>query len=181
MLSFYLAMLEGEGEKEKFTDIYDRYNAKMFSITMSYTGDFHDAEEALQNAFVSVARHIKDVKIDNEQMLRAFLYRIAKNAALDIVEKKKRFDFVSLDEDVNYGTEANALDKIEGDEVISEIIGLISTLSEKIKIVMLLNVVFELPPRKIAKIIDVKLNTVKSRLATGRKVLAVKIKEVHKV
>ena len=179
MLSLFLAMLDDEQDKKTFSELYSKYNGKMFSIALTYTGDFHDAEEALQNAFVSVAKHIKDVKTDDELRLKSFLYKIVKNAAIDVAEKKKRYDFLALDEKI-VSAETNPADLVEENEAVEKLTDFIATLSHKVRDVMVLNVIFELPPRKIAKILNLNIHTVRSRITSGRKTLTGKINELEK-
>ena len=50
----------------------------------------HDAEDALQDALLRVWRGLGELRGARRRALRAWLYRIATNASLDLIERRRR-------------------------------------------------------------------------------------------
>ena len=72
----------------------DHYNG-MFRVAYRVTGSHSDAEDVLQNVFVRLTRGWSNREISPNP--RAFLYRAAINASLDVVRTRKRANAVPLE------------------------------------------------------------------------------------
>ena len=59
MLAILLAALESEADKQKFTDIYEQYHPQMEQTALRILKNQHDAEDAMQNAFIQIIRHFE--------------------------------------------------------------------------------------------------------------------------
>ena len=57
MLAFYLGMIETPEEKIAFEDLYNTYKGKMFSLAYSVLKNHHNAEEAVSQAFFTIAKN----------------------------------------------------------------------------------------------------------------------------
>jgi len=84
-----VAMLK-RGEDSAFEEILRRYERKVYGLARSLTRDESDAQDALQDTFLSVYRKIRGFK--EESSLSTWIYRIAVNAALMKVRRRKRDD-----------------------------------------------------------------------------------------
>lgn len=82
---------ESEGLEGLFRDHYKG----MFRVAYRTTGSHSDAEDVLQNVFVRLTRGWTERDLSPNP--KAFLYRAAINASLDIVRTRKRVNSVSLD------------------------------------------------------------------------------------
>ena len=54
MLELFLNLIDSEEDKTKFEIIYRRYRGFMLKVARMYTDSDYDAEDALQNAFLSI-------------------------------------------------------------------------------------------------------------------------------
>ena len=61
MLAILLAALESEADKQKFTDIYEQYHPQMEQTALRILKNQHDAEDAVQNAFMQIIRHFEKI------------------------------------------------------------------------------------------------------------------------
>ena len=96
MLSYFLAALESDADRQAFAAIYDQYHVKMENTAMKILKNQGDAEDAVQNAFMQVIRHFeKTYQIPCED-LPFWLISIVKNEAYMILRKRKRV--VSLED-----------------------------------------------------------------------------------
>lgn len=90
MLTLYLNTIDYTDDKEKFEKLYIKYRSKMYYVAMSVLHDRYDAEDALHNAFIAVAKNINKIANINSDETTAYLFRTAKNTALNVYSKKKR-------------------------------------------------------------------------------------------
>jgi RNA polymerase sigma-70 factor (ECF subfamily) len=79
------------GDISAFDRLYERYEGRLFVYLRSLLGDRGDAEEVLHDAFLAV---LKDVRatLDREGAFRAWLYRVARNLALNRKRAAGRHD-----------------------------------------------------------------------------------------
>lgn len=99
MLLLYTTMIDSESEQLRFTEIYNNYCKQMMLVAMRVLHNHEDSEEAVQRAFLGIARNIKSVPIHDLQKQRAYVLTAAKNAALSMLpEKKRRENSVDISE-----------------------------------------------------------------------------------
>ena len=77
-----LMMVDTPEQKRKFAELYERYRYLMFKIAVDILHEHHLAEDALQEAFVRVAKHIECIGQLEETATKRYLITITKNAAL---------------------------------------------------------------------------------------------------
>jgi RNA polymerase sigma factor (sigma-70 family) len=92
-----LVALAREGHDPAFAAIVDRYRAQLERYCARLLNDTHPAraEDAVQQAFVNAHAAMKTT--DQELVLKPWLYRIAHNAALNILRASKGEDTAVLD------------------------------------------------------------------------------------
>jgi RNA polymerase sigma-70 factor (ECF subfamily) len=85
------------GDDSAFEEVLRRYETKVYSLVRSLTRNDSDAQDALQDAFLSVFRKIRTFR--EASSLSTWIYRIAVNAALMKLRGRKRDrNSVSIDE-----------------------------------------------------------------------------------
>lgn len=84
-----LVELVRAGDDRAFDAIHDRYRPRLVSFARGLLGGaHHDAEEVVQDAFV---RALSALRADDREMaLRAWLYTIVRNRALDVLRRPAR-------------------------------------------------------------------------------------------
>jgi RNA polymerase sigma-70 factor (ECF subfamily) len=91
-----VARLKG-GDEPAFEEILRRYELKVYSLVRGLTRNEDDAQDALQDTFLSVFRSIGRFK--EQSSLSTWIYRIAVNSALMKLRRRRQEDkVVSLDE-----------------------------------------------------------------------------------
>ena len=70
------------GEITAFDVLYERHEARLFAYLRAMLGNRGDAEEVLHDAFLSALRD-RSATLDREGAFRAWLYRVARNLALN--------------------------------------------------------------------------------------------------
>ncbi|MTI22571.1 RNA polymerase sigma factor, partial [Fulvivirga sp. RKSG066] len=94
-----------EGDRYAQRRLYDLYAKAMYNICFRITNNQEDAEDVLQDAFVSAFRNINGYK--GEATFGAWLKRIVINKALNAI-KKSQLEFVPIDEPEHYVDESPA-------------------------------------------------------------------------
>ncbi len=88
MLMFYTALIEEAEYKSAFEQIYDRHHRQMMHVARRILKNRQDAEDAVQNAFLGIAKTIKTVPVHDHRATKAYALTAAKNAALAILAKR---------------------------------------------------------------------------------------------
>jgi RNA polymerase sigma-70 factor (ECF subfamily) len=82
------------GDRGAFESLVRRHERRVFRVTMAVAGNREDAEEATQDAFIKVFRHLDQFR--KESRFTTWLTSIAVNEALQV--RRKRKDSVSFNE-----------------------------------------------------------------------------------
>ena len=84
----YLQIIETDEDKSTFEQIYEAYRGLMFHAAFKVLTHEQDAEDAVHDAFLSVAEHIKKFSRLERHKTKAFLVTIVENKAIDLYRKK---------------------------------------------------------------------------------------------
>jgi len=82
------------GDRAEFARLVNEFSGPIYRLGMRMLGNAQDAEDILQNTFLSVLVHLP--QFEERSSLSTWLYRIAANEALMLIRKKK--PQVDLDE-----------------------------------------------------------------------------------
>ena len=77
------------GDPSAFGELYERYRDAIYRFCLARTGSAHDAEDLVADVFVKALQSL-DRYQDRGLPFAAFLYRIARNAAIDRVRVLKQ-------------------------------------------------------------------------------------------
>ena len=86
----YLSILDTQDEKEKFTEVYEQYQHFCWYVANQMLGDDHLAEDAVQETFLALTRHMDKIEDVHSDRARNFLATIVRSKAVDILRKKVR-------------------------------------------------------------------------------------------
>jgi RNA polymerase sigma-70 factor (ECF subfamily) len=76
------------GEEEAFRMLVEQHSRSVYAVAYRILGDPADAEEAVQETFLRVFRRLD--QFEGQARFGTWLYRVAANAALDLVRKRQR-------------------------------------------------------------------------------------------
>jgi RNA polymerase sigma-70 factor (ECF subfamily) len=87
------------GDSEGFRLLVERHSRALFKLAYRMTGNEHDAEDVVQEAFLKAYRSLD--RFEERAQVGSWLYRIAANCAFDVLRKRQRRDgrLESLDGD----------------------------------------------------------------------------------
>ena len=78
-----------EGRKEEFRVIVSAYQPQVMALALNILGNREDAEDACQETFVQVYRHLAEY--DPGRSFRTWIFMILHRRCLDVIRGKKRF------------------------------------------------------------------------------------------
>ncbi len=76
------------GDEHAYRELVEAYRGELHAHCYRMTGSVHDAEDALQDALLRVWRGLGS--FEGRSSLRSWLYRIATNACLDLIERRRK-------------------------------------------------------------------------------------------
>ncbi|MBQ8413652.1 MAG: sigma-70 family RNA polymerase sigma factor [Clostridia bacterium] len=178
MISLILLTLETEEKRSKFETIYNEYHKRMMSIAFGITKDQYDAEEAMNIALFAIAENIDKVQVDNPHMLKSYLYKVVKNAAIDLVRDKKS-DPVILYPDYSFVTleSEEIIDSLIDNEQYARIVNRIQNMPDIYRDVLVLRFLHNFSVNEIASMLRRKRSTIKTQIKRGIKMLRTELEE----
>ena len=180
-----LLMAFRSGDTAAFDGLIEMYSAKLYKVAYALLGSRQDAEEVVQDTFLRAYRALGAFR--GESSLETWLHRIALNLARNKYQWNHRRGGglnVSLsvpedsDGDPGRETEQDVPDRrmepdlvLEHEEIGKNIMKALNGLPDNLRETMLLRHVNDMPYDQIARKLDCKVGTVKSRLSRGREML----------
>jgi RNA polymerase sigma-70 factor (ECF subfamily) len=102
------------GDKQAFTELFDRYRKKILSYLYRYTGNYQMAEDitidTFLNAYTSLSRY-KDMGI-----FSSWLYKIATNRAKDELRKQRQYKEIRIENLSDGEPESLSIEELIADE-----------------------------------------------------------------
>lgn len=167
------------GDQAAFAELVEAHSAHIYHLALRMLGDEADAEDVLQETFLSAFRNINS--FEGRASLGTWLHRIAANAALMRLRKKQPL-FLSVDE-VTDPSNGDLVPKaffdwcclpeseLLSDEVRAEMRAAIDALPETLRVVFVLRDIEGLSTQETADILGLSVSAVKSRLMRARMAL----------
>lgn len=165
-----------------FEEVVERYHPKVFQLVYRYTGDYEEASDLTQDAFVRAYRAWGEFR--GESQIYTWLYRIALNLCHNQRKKgdrRRRVEGPSLDTSIHEDEDARPMEvadfrpqpshRIENDELRVRLHEALQSLPENYRTVIVLRDIEGLSYEEIAAVTDSTLEAIKSRLFRARTLL----------
>jgi len=177
------------GDDQAFREMVERYHARVYSLSYGVLHNAEDAEEATQDAFLTLYRKIDT--FDESRKFFSWFYRVALNAAYSRARRRRPGVTVPIDDFVprlkggdGQGSPEFAawVDGIE-DETISRELAqraedFIQELPPAYRDVIWMVDVEEMKPADVAETLEISLAALKSRLHRARLAVRERLAEV---
>lgn len=173
-----------QGDEQSFKILLVRHLKPVYNFIWRYIGDDSTAEDVVQEVFLRVWKNLK--KFNRKKSFKTWLYRIAKNAALDWLKKKKAIPLSRFEntEGDNVVLDSLVDDSPLPDELLArqDLVKALSTALDKLtykhREVLLLYYQNQLTLGEIAEVLAEPMDTVKSRHRRALIALRVHLKEL---
>ncbi|UII20646.1 RNA polymerase sigma factor [Fulvivirga ligni] len=161
------------GNRKAYSELYQLYAKAMFNVCLRMVKDRNDAEDVLQDAFVSAFKNLTSYKGDST--FGAWLKRIVINKSINFLQKKRlEFDDVDNYEEPVLVSESEDPDIQYKVDLIKEAM---MQLPDGYRIVFSLYLMEGYDHSEIAEILDISESTSKSQLNRSKTKLKQIIKE----
>ena len=167
-------IIEGckQGKTKHTAALYERYSAKMFAVCLRYLGDYHTAEDILQDGFIKILSNID--KYRGEGSFEGWIRRIFINMAIE--SQRRNTNTYSIDEPEKpdlHVYEETTIDRIAADDLLR----FVQELSPGYRAVFNLYAIEGYTHKEIAEMLNITEGTSKSQLARARGLLQQKLAE----
>lgn len=173
-----------KGDQYAFSQLVNLYSEKIYNLSLRILRKKEDAEDVLQETFLTVLQKINT--FDGRSSFFTWIYRIATNAALMKLRKKKP-NFVDLPDNPDFNESIqdkffvdwsqDASLNVHNKEVKIILNNAISELSDIYKTVFVLRDIENLSIKETSKILNITEENVKIRLRRARQYLRDKLSD----
>lgn len=158
------------GDQDAFGQLVQAYQKPVYNLCLRMVSNPADAEDLAQEAFVKAWRGLRFYK--HEAAFSTWLYRLTSNVCIDFLRKQKKTISLTVEEDA---PELEIMDEnpLPEEQVLHRekqkaVEDAMAQLEEEYRLALTLRVVDDLTYEQIAEVLDIKVGTVKSRIARAR-------------
>jgi len=152
------------------SELYQLFSSKLFSICLKYSRNYAEAEDNLQDAFLTIFKKI--AQFEHKGSFEGWLKRITVNTVLQRYRDKAVINLVNedvLEQEVVI---------IEDDEIpLDFLLKIIQELPDKYRLVFNLYVLDGYSHKDISKMMEISIGTSKSNLSRAKQILKEHIEE----
>ena len=150
--------------------LYQKYNGVLFSICLRYSPNYEEAQDNLQDAFLTIFKKIEQFK--GKGSFEGWLKRVTVNTVLQKYRKKRIFE--TIEDDL---LEDSSVEVVEDNNIpLDALLRMIQELPDQYRLVFSMYVLDGYTHREIAEMLGISDGTSKSNLARARKILQTKVK-----
>ena len=159
------------GHRGALDTLLRRHHDRIHALCRRITGNDADALDATQEALIAIVRGLP--RFDGRAAFSTWAYRIATNACLDELRRRRRRPepvLADLDRDAGWADTGPDLDGAVADRLVID--AALAQLPADFRAAVVLRDLCRLDYAEIAEVLDIPPGTVRSRIARGRAVLA---------
>jgi RNA polymerase sigma-70 factor, ECF subfamily len=175
------------GDLDAFNHLVLAHQDLIYNHTIALLKDHDTAEDAAQESFVKAFQHIAEFRGGS---FRAWMLKIATNAAYDVLRRSRRYPVFSLFPKDDYGVENESPSwladpdtspetKVEQNELTKELHRMLDELPRAFRSVIMLVDIYEFDYDEAAQTLGIPIGTVKSRLARARLQMQEKLRSAY--
>lgn len=162
------------GEIEAFDLLVLLHQDRIYNLAYRITGNREDASDAAQDAFVRAYQALRRYRED--AAFSTWLYRIATNAALDLVRRRPAVPPVELP--VNHPAPGGPEHEAHRREIGRRVQAALGIMPVEFRAAVVLRDLQGLPYGDVARILQVPVGTVRSRISRGREALRAQLADL---
>ncbi|HEY8930560.1 MAG TPA: RNA polymerase sigma-70 factor [Mucilaginibacter sp.] len=163
-----------QGDEYAFTEIYNRYWSKLFAVAANKIKELDEAEEIVQDIFVSLWRRREDLADINT--LSAYLAVSVKYRIIKLLDKQARQQqYSDYTQYVKTLADDSTQQWLEFEELRTRIANFVADLPEKCRLVYQLSRDSGLSHKKIAEELSISEKTVEAHLSKALKTLRTRL------
>jgi RNA polymerase sigma-70 factor (ECF subfamily) len=154
-------------------ELYKLFSGKLFAICLKYSRNYAEAEDNLQDAFLTILKKIEQYKYKGA--FEGWIKRITVNTVLQRYRNEKVFDII------NENTIEDVELEVDEDNIsIDYLLKIIQELPDRYRLVFNLYVLDGYSHKDIAEMLEINIGTSKSNLARARQILKQTIEDYNR-
>lgn len=163
-------MAAQDGDRASLELLLRRSADRIHAVCRRITGNDADAADATQEAMIAIVRGLP--RFDGKAAFSTWAYRVATNACLDELRRRRRRPEPTDDEVLELAASDGRGDALEAAGDRADIDAALATLAPEFRAAVVLRDLLGLDYAEISDVLGVPAGTVKSRIARGRAALA---------
>ena len=152
---------------ESFEQIYAEHADAIYAFLVRMLGNHSDADDCFQAAWLAVHRNM-DSAYREQGQLRAWLYRIVRNTALDELRRRRRRPNETPSDSLS-GTQASPDETLAGNELATALASEIDGFSQKVRTAYHLRIEQGLSFKDMSSILDEPVDRLAGRVRLALK------------
>lgn len=150
--------------------LYTKFSGVLFSICLKYSPNYHEAEDSLQDAFITIFSRIEQFK--GKGSFEGWIKRITVNTVLQKYRKQRTINLTNEEqvEEAEVEIEDNAIP-------LDFLLKIVQELPDRYRLVFTLYVLDNYAHKEISEMLNISVGTSKSNLSRARLILKTKIEE----
>jgi RNA polymerase sigma-70 factor (ECF subfamily) len=157
------------GDAGAATELITRHERRVYAVCLRVLGNPDDAADAAQDALLAMVRKLDGFR--GEAAFTTWLYRVTMTVCYDHLRRAQRRPVLRRDDDAA-GPEPALADHADAVAGAHDVAAALAQVPEDFRVAIVLADVHDLPYDQIAKVLDLPVGTVKSRVHRGRIALA---------
>jgi len=158
-----------KGDEQAIEQLIFRYKNRIYTYIICKVRNEALAEDIFQDTFIKVINTLKKGKYNDEGKFLPWVMRIAHNLIIDHYRKTKRMPFVKNNDDFDIfdvikHPDQNIEEKIEKDQILSDVKKLIKFLPEDQREVLMMRLYYDMSFKEISELTNVSINTALGRM-----------------
>ncbi|MBU1020159.1 MAG: RNA polymerase sigma factor [Firmicutes bacterium] len=145
-------------DADSFETLYQLSSSAVFGLAYSIVGNQVDAEDVVQDVYLSIYEKAHQYKGGGKAM--AWIFTITRNQALMMIRDRNKRQHVNLDEVYDVGIDHKIEDKVYNDKLIKVIL---ETLNEDERQIVIMHSMSNIKHKEIADLLEMPLSTVLSK------------------
>ena len=158
---FRLFRQKPKTDSEYFTELFTRYEKRMYSIAFRYTSSSELAEDAIQEAGLKIMQQLDRLRGFTADELERWLRILVKNTALNVLRRERKYIAAQEPEEPIY-------DHIESQSGFNDLVSLIRSMPEGMRELLEMRFVLEYTNKEIAEYLGISENAVAARIHRAR-------------
>jgi RNA polymerase sigma-70 factor (ECF subfamily) len=148
-----------QGDERAFESLTEANHSRLYGVAYGILGDSHLAEDATQQAFIDIWRHIR--RLRDPSKFEAWSYRLLVNACYDEAKRQPKW---ASDSEMQAADEPLAVDAFSSVVDREELSRGFASLSVEHRAVLVLHYLLDMTTEQVAEALDIPRKTVYSRL-----------------
>lgn len=156
-------------------ELYKKFSGILFSVCLKYSPNYHEAEDNLQDAFITIFNRIEQFK--GKGSFEGWMKRVTVNTVLQKYRKQRVFNLSNEEQ-----LEEEAVIEVEDKAVpLDFLLKIVQELPDRYRLVFSMYVLDDYSHKEISEEVGISVGTSKSNLARARGILKTKIEDYYKI